>query len=109
MRSSAVGPDRAVDRSSAPPPRAANLYACHEVMGATACRPFRVIHDRFRRAENRSMSAVPRKRRKVRALASVAKGHGDSRREPLQRPAMVVWFAVQSPEPRLRLSAAFRR
>src|SRR4051812_45696477 len=31
--------------------RAANLYACHEVMGATACRPFRVIHDRFRRAE----------------------------------------------------------
>jgi len=42
MRSSAVGPDRAVDRSSAPPPRAANLYACHEVMGATACRPFRV-------------------------------------------------------------------
>ena len=37
MRSSAVGPDRAVDRSSAPPPRAANLYACHEVMGATAC------------------------------------------------------------------------
>jgi hypothetical protein len=37
MRSSAVGPDRAVDRSSAPPPEAANLYACHEVMGATAC------------------------------------------------------------------------
>ena len=41
MRSSAVGPDRAVDRSSAPPPRAANLYACHEVMGATACGPNR--------------------------------------------------------------------
>jgi hypothetical protein len=32
MRSSAVGPDRAVDRSSAPPP--ANLYACHEVIWA---------------------------------------------------------------------------
>jgi hypothetical protein len=41
MRSSAVGPDRAVDRSSAPPPEAANLYACHEVMGATACGPNR--------------------------------------------------------------------
>jgi hypothetical protein len=29
---------------------------------------------------------VPRKRRKVRALASVAKGHGGGRREPLRRP-----------------------
>ncbi len=36
-----------------------------------------------RRAENRSMSAVPRKRLKVRALASVAKGHGGARRERL--------------------------
>jgi len=36
------------------------------------------------------MSAVPRKRRKVRALASVGKGHGGSRREPLQRPVMMV-------------------
>ena len=42
------------------------------------------------RSENRSMSGVPRKRRKVRALASVAKGHGDGRREPLQHPAMMV-------------------
>src|SRR5215207_699920 len=36
------------------------------------------------------MSGVPRKRRKVRALASVAKGHRDGRREPLQCPAMMV-------------------
>src|SRR4051794_3946286 len=36
------------------------------------------------------MSAVPRKRRKVKALASVAKGHGGSRRKPLQRPVMMV-------------------
>jgi hypothetical protein len=56
MRSSAVGPDRAVDRSSAPPPRAANLYACHEVMGATACRPFRVI--RVDIAESAFSSAI---------------------------------------------------
>jgi hypothetical protein len=41
MRSSAVGPDRAVERSSAPPPEAANLYAYHEVMCATACGPTR--------------------------------------------------------------------
>jgi type 1 fimbriae regulatory protein FimE len=33
------------------------------------------------------MSAVPRKRRKVRALVSVAKGHGGGRHEPLQRPS----------------------
>ena len=62
------------------------------------------------RAENRSMSVVPRKRRKVRALASVAKGHGGGRRESLQRPAMMVaWCHRQSAGPRLRLSAAFRR
>ena len=62
------------------------------------------------RAENRSMSVVPRKRRKVRALASVAKGHGGGRREPLQRPAMMVARCYrQSAGPRLRLSAAFRR
>ena len=41
MRSLAVGPDRAVDRSSALPPEAGNLYACHEVMGATAWGPSR--------------------------------------------------------------------
>src|ERR1700722_11654106 len=35
------------------------------------------------------MSAVPRKRRNVRALASVAKPHGGGRRGPLQRPATV--------------------
>jgi hypothetical protein len=34
------------------------------------------------------MPAVPRKRRKVRALASVAKGDGGGRREPLQRPQL---------------------
>ena len=36
------------------------------------------------------MPAVPRKRRDVRALASVARGHGGGRREPLQRPVMMV-------------------
>ena len=66
-----------------------------------------VIRYRSLCAENRSMSAVRRKRRKVRDLVSVAKGHGG--RELLQRPTMVVRFAVQSPEPRLRLRAAFRR
>ena len=50
----------------------------------------RVKRYRSLRAENRSMSAVPRKRRKVRALASVAKGHGGGRREPLQRSVMIV-------------------
>jgi hypothetical protein len=38
--------------------------------------PLWVIRYRSLRAENRSMSAVPRKRRKVSALASVAKGRG---------------------------------
>ena len=33
MRSLAVGPDRAVDRSSAAPLEAAHLYACHEALG----------------------------------------------------------------------------
>jgi hypothetical protein len=51
-----------------------------------------VIRYRSLRAENRSMSAVPQKRRKVRPLASVAKGHGNSRRDPLQHPAMVMRF-----------------
>ena len=35
MRSSAVGPDKAA--LPLLPPEAANLYACHEVMDATAC------------------------------------------------------------------------
>ena len=41
MRSSAVGPDRAVDRSSASPFRSGQPLACHEVMGAPACGPNR--------------------------------------------------------------------
>jgi hypothetical protein len=41
MRSSAVGPDRAAIALPLLPPEAANLYACHEVMGATACGPKR--------------------------------------------------------------------
>jgi hypothetical protein len=50
----------------------------------------RVNRDRSLRAENRAMSGVPRKRRKVRALAHVTTGHGGSRRDPLQRPVMMV-------------------
>lgn len=55
---------------------------------------FGVIRDRSLRAGNRFKSAVLRKRRKVRALACVAKGHGGGRREPLQPPAMLVarWY-----------------
>ena len=37
-----------------------------------------------------SMSAVPRKRSKSEPWASVAKGHGGGRHEPLQRPVMMV-------------------
>jgi len=74
MRSSAVGPDRAVDRSSAPPPRAANLYACHEVMGATACRPFRV---KMRKARYEQMLSA------LRLIADMAQcgRHGSERPE----------------------------
>jgi hypothetical protein len=56
---------------------------------AQALSPLRVNSDRSLHAENRAMSAVPRKRRNVRALASVAKAHGGGRRGPLQRPATV--------------------
>src|ERR1700681_1944956 len=84
-----------------------NNAFCAAKVWSRPCRRW-VIRYRSLRAENRSMSAVPRKRRKVRALASVAKGHGGNRRERLQRPVMMVWrdVAVQFPGPRLRLSAA---
>ena len=39
MRSSAVGPDRLSIALPLLPPEAANLYTCHEVVGATACQP----------------------------------------------------------------------
>ena len=39
------------------------------------------------------MSGVPRKRRKVRALASVAKGHRDGRREPLGVTVISIGFS----------------
>src|SRR5258707_14628043 len=54
--------------------------SCTAAIFHFGCR-LRVIRYRSVGAENRSMSAVPRKRRKVRALASVAWWHG--RREPL--------------------------
>jgi hypothetical protein len=41
MPSSAVGPDRLSIALPLLPPEAANLYTCHEVMGATACGPNR--------------------------------------------------------------------
>ena len=50
----------------------------------------RVNRYRSLRAENRSLCAVPRKRRQVRALASVAIGHGGCRRGPLQRSVMII-------------------
>jgi hypothetical protein len=54
------------------------------------------------------MSVAPRKRRKVRALTSVAKGHGGGRREPLRRPVMMVArFTAQSPRTRLAFERSF--
>jgi hypothetical protein len=49
-----------------------------------------ISHDREEPAADRATSAMPHLRRKVRALAPVAKGHGSSRRERLQRPVMMV-------------------
>jgi hypothetical protein len=66
-------------------------------------RPSRVVRYRSVGAENRSMSGVPRKRRKVRALASVARWHG--RREPLRQSRYDGCAAL----PRLRWSEALRR
>jgi hypothetical protein len=64
-------------------------HAAQHKCCAQALSPLRVNSDRSLHAENRAMSAVPRKRRNVRALASVAKPHGGGRRGPLQRPATV--------------------
>ena len=69
-----------------------------------------VNRDKSLRAENRSCPLFPEERRKGRTLASVARGHGGGRREPLQRPDMMVTRCYrQSAGPRLRLRAAFRR
>ena len=62
---------------------------CQTAAMHAQCPPW-VNRYRSLRTENRSMSAVARKRRKVRALACVAKGHGGGRREPLQRSVMMV-------------------
>ncbi len=62
---------------------------CQTAAMHAQCPPW-VNRYRSLRTENRSMSAVARKRRKVRALACVAKGHGGGCREPLQRSVMMV-------------------